>query len=151
MPVIMIIFYQFLCFGYEVSLHDEETVSSSCKISMQLTMAVPEKDAVSGRAIIEVKLINDLGNPLAGRTIQLTSTRGTFLCRLPEQKTSESNESEPDNTCFITGQDGLVKVNLINLPLNGNVQVKATCDCGGYQVFTSGSLNYANKITKKKK
>lgn len=151
LPLIAVLIFQALSFGYEVSLPDEESISSSCKISMQITMASPEVDGPAGRAVVEVKLINDLGNPLSGYTVQLTSTRGTFVCQLPEQEKNNTDDQELDRSCFLTGHDGKIKVNLINVPQSEVVQVKAVCDCGGYQVFTSGNLNFGKKIIKRKK
>ncbi|HEX3018940.1 MAG TPA: hypothetical protein VHP36_01500 [Chitinispirillaceae bacterium] len=150
---LLILFFQLVSFGYEISLPEEEASSSSCKLSMKLVMTTPEADAATGRAIVEVKLINSLGNPLSDYEIQLSSTRGTFLCQLPEQKSENAGDNpEIDRSCFLTGQDGKIKVNLVNLPLNGGaVQVKATCDCGGYQVYASGNINYNKKIIKKTK
>lgn len=148
--LMLILFFRLVTFGYEIALPEEEVSSTSCKLTMKLNMVAPNADAVSGRAIVEVKLFNDLGNPLAGYQIQLNSTRGTFLCQLPDQKLGNADDGEPDRSCFFTGQDGTIKVHLVNLPLNGAaIQVKATCDCGGYQVYASGNINY-NKKTKKK-
>lgn len=149
---IIILLLQFFSYGYEVSLPEEDASSTSCKISMQLNMAAPDADALTGRAVVEVKLINDLGNPLSGYQIQLTSNSGTFLCQLPEQKKGSTDGEDVDRTCFLTGQDGKIRVHLVNLPLNGGVvQVKAVCDCGGYQVYASGNINYNKKTIGKKK
>ncbi len=151
LPLLAILIFHIFSFGYEVSLPDEETTSSTCKISMQLAMTPPEADGSTGRAIVEVRLSNDLGNPLSGYTIQLTSNRGTFLCQLPDQKESNSADTEMDRTCFLTGHDGKIKVHLVNLPESEVIQVKAVCDCGGYQVFTSGNINFGKKNIKRKK
>lgn len=150
--LMLILFLRLVTFGYEIALPEEEVSSTSCKLTMKLNMTAPDADAVTGRAVVEVKLLNDLGNPLAGYQIQLNSTRGTFLCQLPDQKLGNADDGEPDRSCFFTGQDGTIKVHLVNLPLNGAaIQVKATCDCGGYQVYASGNINYNKKTIKKKK
>jgi len=150
--LILILFFRLVSFGYEIALPEEEVSSTSCKLTMKLNMVVPTADAVSGRAVVEVKLFNDLGNPLSGYQIQLSSTRGTFLCQLPGESSGSTDDGEPDRTCFFTGKDGTIKVHLVNLPLDGAViQVKATCDCGGYQVYASGNINYNKKTINKKK
>jgi hypothetical protein len=150
--LMLILFFQLVSFGYEVPLPEEEVSSTSCKITMKLNMIAPDADAISGRAVVEVKLLNNYGNPLSGYQIQLSSTRGTFLCQLPGENSGTTDDGEPDRTCFYTGQDGTTRVNLVNLPLDGAViQVKATCDCGGYQVYASGNINYNKKTIKKKK
>ena len=76
--LILILFFRLVSFGYEIALPEEE-VSSTSWLTMKLNMVVPTADAVSGRAVVEVKLFNDLGNPLSGYQIQLSSTRGTFV------------------------------------------------------------------------
>ncbi len=150
--LLLIMFFRLVSFGYEIALPEEEVSSTSCKLNMKLNMTAPDTDAVTGRAVVEVKLFNDNGNPLSGYQIQLNSTRGTFLCQLPDQESGSADGGEPDRTCFFTGQDGTIKVHLVNLPLNGAViTVKATCDCGGYQVYASGNINYNKKTIRKKK
>jgi len=149
--LILVLFFRLVSFGYEIALPEEEVSSTSCKLSMKLNMVAPDADAVTGRAVVEVKLVNDLGNPLSGYQIQLNSTRGTFLCQLPDRGSANTGDSEPDRSCFFTGQDGTIKVHLVNLPLDGTViQVKAACDCGGYQVYASGNINYNRKTMRKK-
>lgn len=150
--LLLALLFRFVSFGYEITLPEEEASSNSCKLTMKLNMGAPDADAVTGRAVVEVKLFNDLGNPLSGYQIQLSSTRGTFLCQLPDQNPGSADGGEPDRTCFFTGQDGTIKVHLVNLPLDGAaIQVKAKCDCGGYQVYASGNINYNKKTIRKKK
>lgn len=149
--ILAVVMVQFMSFGYEIPLSDEETTSLSCKLSMQLNMAAPDKEAATGRAVVAVTLIDGEGKPLPGYQVQLTSTGGTFVCNLPEERNGATGSDDVDRSCFFTGADGKIMVHLINLPLNKSVQVKAICDCGGYQVFSTGNINYNRKVIQKKK
>jgi hypothetical protein len=141
----ILLFFQLSVFSYEFEQPGE---SSTCKISLQMKMKPVHPDDNTGSAVIEVFLREKNGTPLPDKQIQLTATAGTFYCRLPDKKDSTGTDPSEDQTCYTTDQYGKARINIVNLLAGETVQVKVTCDCGGYFVYASGSLAW--KATKKK-
>ena len=129
------------CIGSWAVEFEQPGESSTCVISMKLALAPARPEDKTARAVVEVFLRTKGGQPIAGKEIQVTSSWGTFLCKLPELRDSTDTDPADDRSCFVTGSDGKVKINLINLLMNEAVQVKATCDCGDYFVHASGNLS----------
>lgn len=114
---------------------------------MKISMNPVKPEDQSGSAVVEIKLAGKAGDPIAGKDLVMTATWGTFLCRL-SQDTAAVDSGDP-RSCFVTGQDGKALINLVNLPINSPVNVKAVCDCGDYVVSATGNLSI-KQIRKRK-
>lgn len=128
---------------------EQQGESSSCKISLSIKLVPTRAEDETGRAIIEVFLREKGGTPIAGRQIQMTASWGAFYCRLPEEKDSMGVDVVDDQSCYTTDRNGKVKVNLVNLQFGESVQVKATCDCGGYFARATGNLSLKTTVKKR--
>ena len=135
---------QIVSYGLETEIPGE---SSGCQISMKISMNQVKPEDESGSAVVEVKLVDKSGVPISGKDLVLTASWGTFLCRLPQD--SSSIEPADSRSCFVTDQDGKTRINLINLPINSPVNVKATCDCGDYIVSATGKLAIKRQVKRK--
>src|SRR5690554_7759556 len=127
--VLSVLLVQIVSFGYEFEIPDK---SLGCDISMKLSLIPVEEGDRSGRAVVNLRLVNKAGAPISGKEIDLSASWGTFMCKLPEDTTNE--DFSDARSCFVTGEDGNARVNLVNIPFNSPVNVKAVCDCGGYTV-----------------
>jgi hypothetical protein len=141
-------------YGYEESyeIPDEtEMVTRTCRLSVKLE-AIPDKTLKkpTGRAIVTAVLSDDDGNPYRGERVEFSATNGTFICRLPDDSTSDASETSTD--CFTTRDDGIAKLYLVNIPLNTKIQVKASFDCGDRIVTSTASLAFSrSKVQRQKK
>lgn len=124
-------------FAYDFIESEEHT---TCYISMSMKMSQVKTTDKTGRAVVEVTLKDKSGNPLPGREIELNASWGMFLCILPEEADSAGVNSAEERGCYTTDANGKSRINLINIQLDSPVKVKATCDCGGYSVYASGTL-----------
>ena len=143
--ILMIISAAFL--GWSQDYETVETVS--CKISMSVTVDKASLKDVSGTAVVEVKLIDKAGNPIAGQEISVQGTGGTLLCRVPGD-TSKPGKVEDDRTCFTTGENGKAKLYFVNIPFNTTIRVKATSQCGDFEVHATGSVAVTRGMQKKR-
>jgi len=130
--------------AYEFDLPEE---SSACSLSMRINLDTLGSQDQSGRASLEIRLINKSGNPLPGYGIQLNSTGGTFIC----EQSGKKSDNDDGRSCFTTGPDGIARVRLVSIPVNFPIKIKATCDCGDYQVFASGNLSVKQNVIRKKR
>jgi len=142
--ILSVLLLQIVSFGYEFEIPDK---SLGCDISMKISLIPVKPQDRSGRAVVNIKLVNKAGAPISGKKIELSASWGTFVCRLPED--SAAADSSDMRSCFITGKDGKARVNLINIPFNSPVNVKALCDCGDYTVSATGNLSI-KQIRRKK-
>ena len=135
--------------GYEIP-DENEIITRTCRLAVKLEVIRDETlQKPTGRAIVTAHLFDDEGNPYRGERIEFSATAGTFACRLPEDSTPV--ETETDYQCFSTGDDGLAKPFLINIPYNQQVRVKATYTCGERIITTSASMSISRATVKKKK
>jgi hypothetical protein len=142
------LFFSFvLIFSVGIFAYDfeESEEHSSCVLSISTKMLPGKSKDESGKAVIEATLKDKSGNPISGKEIQFNASWGSFLCVLPDSNTVVSYE---DRGCFTTDANGKSKVYLVNLKMNSTINVKATCDCGGYSAYANGSLTM--KTYKKK-
>jgi hypothetical protein len=146
LSIMMVLILQAVCFSYEFDISEEST---NCSLSMKLLMDSAATEELTGRATIEVKLCTKEGVPLSGYSLELSSTWGTFLCLRPGLNDGMATDAE-ERACFKTGEDGLARIRLVNVPVNSPVKVKVVCDCGNYHVFAAGTLSM-NKSGKRKK
>ncbi|NLW32493.1 MAG: hypothetical protein GXY77_13675 [Fibrobacter sp.] len=134
--ILSVLLFHIVSYAYEFEISDKNL---GCDISMKLSLIPVEEGDRSGRAVVNLRLIDKAGAPISGKKIDLSASWGTFMCRLPEDTTNE--ESSDARSCFVTGDDGNARVNLVNIPFNSPVNVKAVCDCGGYTVSATGNLS----------
>jgi hypothetical protein len=114
--------------------------SVSCKISMTVVANKSNPGDVAGTAIVNVTLIDKAGNPIAGREIAVQGTGGTLLCRMPGDTSGSTIKVEDDRSCYTTGENGKVRLYLVNIPVNTTVRVNATAICGDFEVHAKGSV-----------
>jgi hypothetical protein len=126
------------------TIMSDETVVSSCSLQIKINPVQPTAVSTAPKAIIEVTLISRDGNPISGGNIGLTSTVGTLQC-----KSLPGNDTDPRG-CFITGDDGKAQIDLINIPFNTPVRVKASYNNGDYTVRATGSVIISKKTVHKK-
>ena len=135
--------------GYEIP-DENEVVARTCRLALKLEVIRDETlEKPTGRAIVTAHLFDDEGNPYRGERIEFSAGTGTFVCRLPEDSTTE--ETEPTYDCFSTGDDGIAKPYLINIPYNQQVRVKATYSCDERIITTTASMSISRSRTKRKK
>ena len=134
--LLVVLLLQMVSFGYEFEVPDQ---SAGCNISIKLALTPVKPQDQTGRAVVEVTVVNKAGAPISGKEIALTATWGTFLCKLPEDTTSA--DSADARSCFATGTNGKARFHLVNLPFNSPVKVTATGDCGDYTVSATGNLS----------
>jgi hypothetical protein len=80
-----------------------------------------------GHGKVEAQLKTKSGFGIPGQEIELSSTCGTFSCKLPDIENEVDSSSSADNSCFFTGKDGKIVVYLINIPFNSQGSVAASC------------------------
>ena len=136
-------------FSYEIP-DENEVITRTCRLSIKAEV-IPDKtlEKPTGRAVVTVDLTDDESNPYRGERVEVRATGGTFICRLPEDSSSESSETDSD--CFTTRDDGIAKLYLINIPLNTKVQIKASYDCGDRIINSTASLAISRARVKRKK
>jgi hypothetical protein len=128
---------------------DYETVETvSCKISMSIVADRATLKDVAGTAVVEVKLVDKAGKPIAGQEIAVQGTAGTLLCRVPGD-TSKPGKVEDDRTCFTTDENGKSKLYFVNIPFNTTIRVKATSQCGDFEVHATGSVAVTRGMPRK--
>lgn len=138
--------------AYEIA-DENEVVSQTCRISVKAEVIHDETmEKKTGRAIVSVNLTDDDGNPYRGEEIEVVANGGTFVCNLPEDSAQESVGSQTDGAdCFMTGDDGIAKLYLVNIPINQQIHIRANYDCGGRMINGSASLSISRAVVKKKK
>ena len=119
----------------------DETVVSSCSLAVKINKPLSTGTENLPEAAIEVSLFSRGGDPIAGQEIKISATNGTFLC---------NSASSDDRSCFTTDSNGKALINLVNIPYNSQVRVKASYDCGNYQVYATGNVLISKKTFKKK-
>ncbi len=122
------------------TIYTDEKVVTSCTLSIKVS-TVQSIESAAPKALVEVFLLNKDGEPISGGQIGLTATAGTFIC-------NEINMD--DKTCFFSGPDGKAKITLINIPYNSPVKIKASYNCGDYDVYATGNLLLTKRTTRKK-
>ncbi len=127
------------------SISSEESIIESCSLSLKITPIKPHPSDPAAMAEITVTILNHDGIPVTGNQIDVATNAGTFNCPV---LTGES--ASDDKSCFSTDQDGKAVINLINLPFNKNIKVKASTQCGEYVLTASGSAIISRKVIKKK-
>jgi hypothetical protein len=123
------------CFSDETGtitiIPTDEKIVTSCHLAIKIKTPSPTDIDRTPKVMVEISLLSADSIPISGQKIQLTATTGTFLC--------DATNSD-DRSCFITDQNGKALVNLINIPYNLKIRVKALCDCGDYQVNATGNV-----------
>jgi hypothetical protein len=148
--ILSIFIFAIFTFGENATmttLETQETISSSCRLAVKITGKQPGATDAAAKALVEVSMFDKDGNPISGSEISVTATVGTFIC--PQLNDSTGKNDADDRSCFITGPDGKARINLINIPFNTQVRVKATSECGNYKVNASGSVSFSRKTVKK--
>ena len=133
------------------TISSEETVISTCRLQIKINPLQSATVSSAPKAIVLVSLVNGEGDPISGGHIELSATAGTLLCSsdtLPDSS-STKNDSDP-RSCFSTGDDGKAQIDLINLPFNTPVRVKASYNYGDYTVKATGSVVISKKTIHKK-
>lgn len=130
------------------TLETQETIISSCSLAVKITGKQPGPSEAAAKALIEVSLCDKNKNPIAGSEIRISATVGTFIC--PQANDSTGKTNTDDRSCFTTGPDGKALIDLINIPFNTMVRVKASSECGNYKVNASGNVSFAKKTVKKR-
>lgn len=126
--------------GTMATIYTDEKVITSCTLSIKVSTAQSVENATP-KAVVEVFLFNKDGEPISGGQIGLTATAGTFIC---------NETTTDDKTCFFSGPDGKAKITLINIPYNSPVKIKASYNCGDYDVYATGNLLLTKRTTRKK-
>lgn len=129
------------------TISSTETVVASCSLKIRINPLESTTSSSTPKAIVEVTLVSRDGNPISGGNIALSATLGTLLCN-PETVQDSSNSDS--HSCFITGEDGKAHIDLINIPYNTAVRVKASYDCGDYTIRASGNVIISKKVVHKK-
>jgi hypothetical protein len=133
------------------TISSTETVVASCSLKIRINPLESTANPSAPKAIVEVTLVNREGDPISGGNIVLSATAGTLLCNPePVQDSSNTPGNSDSHACFITGEDGKALVDLINIPYNTAVRVKASYDCGDYTIRASGNLLLSKKVIHKK-
>ncbi len=149
--VLFVVFFIQFCFTQSVfsqsmgSILSEESIVESCSLSIKIIPIKPQPSDPAAMAEITVTVLNRDGIPVSGNQINVTADAGTLNC---SALTGESGSD--DKSCFSTNQDGKAIINLINLPFNKNIKVKASTQCGDYVLTASGSAIISKKVIKKK-
>jgi hypothetical protein len=145
----------FNCFASESDalgyIDTDEKVVVSCSLSIKIKPVKPLNDENTAKAIVEVTLLSRDGAPIQGTEIDISATQGTFMCNTITNDSGSIKFDANDRTCFFTNSDGKSITNLLNLPLNTQVRIKAKCTCGDYTMTASGSTTISKKIIRKKK
>jgi hypothetical protein len=133
------------------TISSTESVVSSCSLKVRINPLESATSSSTPKAIVEVTLVNREGEPISGGNIELSANAGTLLC-IPKTVQDSSNSSTNSDTrsCFITGEDGKALIDLINIPYNTAVRVKALYDCGDYIIKASGNVMLSKKVIHKK-
>jgi hypothetical protein len=131
------------------TISSTETVVASCSLKIRINPLESTASSSIPKAIVEVTLVNREGDPVSGGNIVLSATAGTLLCN-PEPVQDSSRANSDSHACFITGEDGKALIDLINIPYNTAVRVKASYDCGDYTIRASGNLLLSKKVVHKK-
>jgi hypothetical protein len=133
------------------TISSTETVVASCSLKIKINPLESAASSSAPKAIVEVTLVTREGNPISGGNIVLSATAGTLLCNPePVQDSSKTSANSDSHACFITGEDGKALIDLINIPYNTAVRVKASYDCGDYTIRASGNLLLSKKVIHKK-
>lgn len=128
-----------------------ESVVSSCSLKVRINPLESATNSSTPKAIVEVTLVNRDGEPISGGNIELTANFGTLLCKPKTVQDSVNSDANSDSrACFITGEDGKALIDLINIPYNTALRVKASYDCGDYIVKASGNVMLSKKVIHKK-
>jgi len=132
-------------------IDSDEQIVVSCSLSMKVKPIQLLEGETMAKAIIEVTLLSRDGAPVQGTQIDVSATQGTFMCNTITNDSGSIKYDADDRSCFVTNTDGKAIINLLNLPLNTQVRVKAKCSCGDYTMTASGSTTISKKIIRKKK
>jgi hypothetical protein len=124
---------------------DDASVTTSCSLFVKATVSPSDSTDRFGKAVIEATLCDKQGVPIPDQEIRLTSSCGKFFCPPPDSALS------PDySSCYITGQDGRIKVELTAIPFNTAGRVVATCTYGTIKVKASSTFSIKRNMLKKK-
>jgi hypothetical protein len=124
---------------------DEASVTISCSLFVKATVSPADSADRFGKAVIEATLCDKQGVPIADQEIRLTSSCGKFFCPPPDSALS------PDySSCYITGPDGRIKVELTTIPFNTAGRVVASCRYGTITVKASSTFSIKRNMLKKK-
>jgi hypothetical protein len=147
--LLLLLFIVATVLSYEIP-DENEYVTRTCRLSVKAEV-IPDKtlEKPTGRAVVTANLTDDEGNPYRGERVEVSANGGTFVCRLPDDSTSEGSETDAD--CFTTRDDGIAKLYLVNIPLNTRIQVKASCDCGDRSINSTASLAISRAKVKRKR
>lgn len=127
---------------------DEREFVQSCSLSVKTTVYPADSADAAGKAVVEVALCDKAGAPIPNQQIEVSASSGTFSCIPPD---SFIRENASDRSCFITGQDGKIRVYLVSIPFNQTGLVKAACTYGDITVKASGSYSIMRHVIKKKR
>jgi len=142
------------CTVFQTAAYDipdeNEYVTETCRINVKISV-IPDKkmENTTGRALVSATLTDDEGTPKPQVRLAVTANAGTFICRLPEDTTSGGSESESD--CFTTEYDGVARLYLVNIPLNTQIKVTASCPCGERTVSSFATMSISRGKVKHKK
>jgi hypothetical protein len=133
------------------TISSEETVVSSCRLQIKINPLQSASVSSAPKAVVIVLLVNGEGDPISGGHIELSATVGTLLCSSDTLSDSSSTKNDSDpRSCFSTGDDGKAQIDLINIPFNTPVRVKASYNYGDYTVRATGSVVISKKTIPKK-
>jgi hypothetical protein len=157
LPCFYLIIQLFITLGFSdeknhmTTISSTETVVASCSLIVRIKPLESTTSSSTPKAIVEVTLVSREGNPISGGNIVLTATSGTLLCTSETFQDSSINKASSDShSCFTTGEDGKAHIDLINIPYNTAVRVRALYDCGDYTIRASGNVLLSKKVIHKK-
>ena len=134
------------------TISSTETVVASCSLKIRINPLRITTSSSTPKALVEVTLAEQRGESDLWRRHRVNgNSRGLFYAIQSTVQDSSSNGATSDaHSCFITGEDGKALIDLINIPYNTAVRVKASYDCGDYTIRATGNVIISKKVIHKK-
>jgi hypothetical protein len=127
-----------------------EFVTASCSLSVKSTVLPTDSFDGTGKARIEGFLCDKDGAAIAGQEIHIAANCGTFSCKPPSNEIDTDTGSQEAGFCYNTGEDGKMRVYLINIPFNKPGKVTASCTYGSFVVKASSTFIVKRAVIKGK-
>jgi hypothetical protein len=127
-----------------------EVLAASCSLSVKTTVLPSDSFDGTGKVKIVAFLCDKEGVPIPDIEIHVSANCGTFSCKPPPNEIDTDSGSSEAGFCYMTRNDGTVRVYLINIPFNKPGKVMATCTTGSFVPKASSTFIIKRAVIKGK-
>jgi hypothetical protein len=140
----------FLAAGAWAQDDGSEVMAASCSLSVKTTVLRADSFDGTGKVKIVAFLCDKDGAPIPDIEIHVSANCGTFSCKPPPNEIDTDSGSSEAGFCYTTGNDGTIRVYLINIPFNKPGKVMATCTTGSFVPKASSTFIIKRAVIKGK-